>query len=88
MTEYLKYKRPGTKMLLGPLLRNLELEISKAANEFLVKMMLWMMIRDSLKKKKKRNFVGILSLKGGVFSFQTLISSPLAAATIPQKICC
>ena len=47
-------------MLLGPLLWNLELEISKAANYFFVKMMLWMMNREAL-KKYQLNFVGILS---------------------------
>ena len=61
MTKYFKYKRPGTKMLLGPLLWNLELEISKAANDFLVKIMLRLMIREGLKKEKN----GILLRCGG-----------------------
>ena len=56
-------------MLLGPLLWNLELEISKAANDFLVKIMLRLMIREGLKKEKN----GIL-LRGGGWSL--LIHKP------------
>ena len=52
LTKYFKYKRPGTKMLLGPLLWNLELEIPKSVNNLLVKIMLRLMIREVFKKEK------------------------------------